>query len=95
MSDQIASLDILGVRPDGTRLPIRFCVEAPYRNVEASVEEWRCAVVLYPLYSNLSHAAGTDSMQSLCMALSLGLDLLSELSKTVAVCSMMTARSSI
>ena len=76
MSDSIASVQIVGLRPDGSKLPISFEVGAPYRNTQSDVEEWRCAVSLQPLYSRLAHAAGADAIQALCLALSLGLDLL-------------------
>jgi hypothetical protein len=76
MSDSIATLSLIGRRPNGEAFPILLSVGAPYRNTEVDVEEWRCSVSLEPLYSCLAHAAGVDSVQALCMALSLGIDLL-------------------
>ena len=76
MSAQIASIEIKALRSTGESFPVQFSVGAPYRNSESDLEEWRCPVSLQPLYSRLAHAAGADSMQALCMALSLGVDLL-------------------
>ena len=76
ISDPIAAVQIDGVQKDQTTISISFFVGKPYRNEESAVEEWRCAVSLQPLYSRLAHATGGDSMQALCLAISLGLDLL-------------------
>lgn len=76
ISDPIAAVQIDGLQKDGTTISISFFVGKPYRNEESAVEEWRCAVSLQPLYSRLAHATGGDSMQALCLAISLGLDLL-------------------
>lgn len=73
MPDFVARLNILGIRPDGGRIEIEFAVGTPY---EEEPNQWRCSVSLSPLYKRLADAAGGDAMQSLCLALSLGLDLL-------------------
>ena len=73
MNEPIASITMIGVRSDGERLEIEFSVGRPYYEDAGC---WRTPVILTPLYEMLAHAAGGDAMQSLCMALSLGLDLL-------------------
>jgi hypothetical protein len=76
MSGSVANCQIVGVRSDGAKVSIVFEVGVPYRDDQAGAELWRCPVSLEPLYTHLVHTAGSDSMQALCMALSLGLDLL-------------------
>lgn len=76
MSDPIASMQVLGQRRDGSTILITFAVGAPYRNMQSEAEEWRCPITLEPLYSRLAHIVGSDSMRALCLAISLGLDLL-------------------
>ena len=70
---------ILGVRPDGERITISLQVGCPVRvtNTEG-VEEWACPISLEPLHPRLHDAHGGTSLQSLCLALSLVLDLLSK-----------------
>jgi hypothetical protein len=75
MSESVARTKIFGVRPNGERIEIEFSVGHPY---QADPECWRTPVTLTPLYKNLAHAAGGDAVQSLCMALSLGIDLLAK-----------------
>lgn len=73
MNDPVATAFIVGVRPTGERIEIEFSVGHPYRE---DAGNWRAPVTLTPLYKQLAGAAGEDAMQSLCMALSLGIDLL-------------------
>ena len=73
MTDTVARMTIAGIRPDGQPIRIEFSVGVPY---EEKPDTWRCPVSLTPLYKKLAHAAGGDAVQSLCMAISLGLYLL-------------------
>jgi len=73
MNDPVAKALIVGIRPTGERIEIQFSVGQPYREVSGN---WRTPVTLTPLYKQLAGGAGEDAMQSLCLALSLGIDLL-------------------
>jgi hypothetical protein len=75
VSDAIAFDDIPGIRADGERIVIRLRIGTPYA-VEDHEDEWRCSVSLAPLYERLRDATGSTSLQSLCLALSLAIDLL-------------------
>jgi hypothetical protein len=57
--------------------PFRITVEIglPYQ-VGNDPHEWACPVVVEPLYKNLHDAHGGDALQSLCLAISLAIDLL-------------------
>lgn len=68
-----ASLDLVAVHPDGTRIPVAFRVGTPER---APTGEWRCAVRLDGLYDGLAPAHGEDGVQALCLALGLAARLL-------------------
>lgn len=69
-------MQVLGQCQDGSTISITFAVGAPYRNTQSEAEEWCCPISLEPLYPRLAHIVGSDSMHSLCLAISLGLDLL-------------------
>ena len=56
----------------------QICVEIGVPSqVNDDPHEWACPVSLKPLYQNLHDAHGGDAVQSLCLAISLVLDLLS------------------
>jgi hypothetical protein len=76
MKDAVASTKIIGIRPSGERMEIVFAVGRPYLESGGDLEQWRCPVSLEPLQGRLADAAGADSIQSICMALALGLYLL-------------------
>lgn len=78
MNDAVASTKIIGIRPTGERMEIVFAVGRPYLESGGEFEQWRCPVSLEPLQSRLADAAGADSLQSICMALYLGLYLLGQ-----------------
>lgn len=76
MDTVTASTIINAQRPNED--PFQVCIEVgvPYR-VNDDPDEWACPVALKPLYNNLHDAHGGNSLQSLCLALSLVFDLLS------------------
>ncbi len=74
MDDPIATMEMMAVHPDGTRAPLIVEIGKPY---SVDTEEWACPVSLKPLYPRLPDQHGVDSMQALCLALSLVFDLLS------------------
>lgn len=77
MSDPTASINLLGKRsPDDDGFQINVQVGPPYQ-VDDEPHEWACPVSMVPLYKNLRDAHANDSLQALCLALSLALDLLS------------------
>jgi hypothetical protein len=72
---QVASAIFSGIWPDGTRRSVCLSVGVPYPN-DPHPEEWRCPLSLEPLHATLVHPIGGDPLQSLCLALKLGMDLL-------------------
>jgi hypothetical protein len=71
---EIASTTFVAVKADGSRTTVCFSLAAPELSPDAQF--WRCTISLEPLYSNLARIAGDTSMQSLTLALSLGIGLL-------------------
>ena len=78
MDDCIARETICAVQPDGERITIELSVGTPYQVTAGSDIEWACPVSLTPLYSRLHDAHGSTSLQALCLALSLVIDLLAK-----------------
>ncbi len=76
MSQKVASVDLICVRPDGSQTPVRAWVGMPKR---LSEKEWACPVGLDGLYDHLADIRGADSLQSLCLALTLIRSLLENL----------------
>ncbi len=74
MDDPVAKMEMVAVHPDGTRAPLTAEIGRPYL---VDTEEWACPVSLKPLYPRLTDAHGVNSMQALCLAVSLVFDLLS------------------
>jgi hypothetical protein len=73
---EIASETFIAVKADGSRTAVRFSLAAPELSHDSQL--WRCEITLDPLYPKLARIAGDSSMQSLTLALSLGLDLLND-----------------
>ncbi|MBX3485152.1 hypothetical protein [Phenylobacterium sp.] len=71
----IASLAIEAHFADGTTTPVTIGIGTPYR---CTTGEWACPVKLTGLYESLADARGGDSLQALCLALSLAFDLLQD-----------------
>ena len=73
MSESIAATTVVVKRPGETPVNVEFQIGAPKR---LSSDEWSCPISLRPLYRNLRDAHGGSAVQSLCLAISLGLELL-------------------
>jgi len=63
----IASLELMEVRPDGERRPIRAQLGAPHYDERGS---WACPVLLTSIDGTVKEIHGEDSMQALCLGLS-------------------------
>jgi len=74
MIDPIAQTHLIAVRPNGDRIPVTFAIGKPYQ--VAPDREWACPVSLADLYPTLRDPHGEDSLQALCLAISLALRLL-------------------
>ncbi len=79
METLVAADDIPAVTPSGERITIEVRVGLPYKVDE---DEWRCPVSLRPLYERLRDPTGCTSLQSICLALSLVIDLLSHFAES-------------
>jgi hypothetical protein len=77
MKEETAKLEIIGINPGGERIKISAKIGKPYP-VEGNegIDEWACPVSLEPLYKSLHDAHGEGSLQALCLAINLILDLL-------------------
>ena len=73
MSQLAVSTTIHAISPVGERMTID--VEIGVRSQDRELS-WSCSVVLRPLYNKLANATGGDSLHSMCLAISLVLDLL-------------------
>ncbi|MFY9607342.1 MAG: hypothetical protein WAU45_01845 [Blastocatellia bacterium] len=73
MSDTIATTALTCVRPTGDRIDVVVEIGVPYR---AEDGEWACALSLGALELGMPHVKGDDSLQALCLALSLARQLL-------------------
>lgn len=81
MSNPTASITLLGKRSDEDEaFEILLEVGPPYE-VNGHPNEWACPVSIRPLFKNLRDAHAGDSLQSLCLALSLVFDLLADFRK--------------
>jgi len=69
----IASLSIDAIPIKGGPFSIEIEIGTPYQQ---EPDVWRCPVELNGLYDNLAEAAGIDSFQALCLAISLVQELL-------------------
>jgi len=77
MNNVIAHTSIFGQRPGEERFELLVEIGAPYQCSD-DPEEWACPVAVQPLYKRLDDAHGGDSLQSLCLAISLAQDLLQD-----------------
>lgn len=71
MIDPIASLAVVGIKPNGERIDISLKIGCPYQTKTEPVEQWRCPVSLTPIDSTLPDMFGADSVHAMCMALSI------------------------
>ena len=72
-SDIIATTELICIRPTGERVNCRVEIGKPYR---AESGEWVCHLSLGELYERRPDICGEDSLQALCLALSLARQLL-------------------
>ena len=72
-SEIVATTELACIRPTGERINCRVEIGKPYR---AETGEWACALSLGELYPKLPDVRGEDSLQALCLALSLTRQLL-------------------
>jgi hypothetical protein len=72
----VAKLEVVGVRPDGERLPLRVEIGRPYEERDG---RWACAIAVAPLNAKLDAVRGTDSFHAVWLACSLVLKLLENL----------------
>jgi hypothetical protein len=77
--DALASAELSCVAADGTHVDITIGVGRPYR---AAGGEWRCPLSIDGLERKLPDMAGEDSLQALCMALSVARGVLEHLIET-------------
>ncbi|MGD9008125.1 MAG: hypothetical protein PVG41_09395 [Desulfobacteraceae bacterium] len=77
MNDIIAFTSVFGQRPGEESFEIKIEIGTPYRCGD-DPEEWACPVAVRPLHKNLRDAHGSDSFQSLCLAISLAQNLLQD-----------------
>jgi len=66
MNDAIARLELVEIKPDSTRNPIRVSIGRPYADGKGA---WACAILLEGLDSKERTIYGENSMQALCLAL--------------------------
>jgi hypothetical protein len=75
MVEPIATEVLIVQRPDESPLEVTLEIGRPQQDAERS-DEWLCPVSLEPLYSKLRAQRSNSPVQSLCLAMSLALDLL-------------------
>jgi hypothetical protein len=73
MDSMIAHARILAHRDGEEPFEIEVQVGTPYQD---RPDEWACPVAVSPLYDRLRDARGDSSLQALCLAASLALNLL-------------------
>jgi Domain of unknown function (DUF6968) len=77
MNTVIAKTSLFGQRRGEECFRITVEIGTPYRN-GFGPGEWACPVAVHPLFSRLQEAHGEDSLQSLCLAISLAQNLLAD-----------------
>lgn len=70
MNAVIAELVLFAKRRGEEPFKVTVQIGTPYKSLD-DPEEWACPVVVGPLYKHLPDVYGTDSMQALCLAVSL------------------------
>jgi len=59
-------IELICVRPNGERVPVTVAVGHPYPTIEG---DWACPVEIAGLHGRLTDVHGTDSLQTLCLAI--------------------------
>jgi hypothetical protein len=72
----VAKLEVVGVRPEGERVELRFEIGRPREERDG---RWACEIAVAPLKTKLDDVRGTDSFHALWLACSLVLKLLENL----------------
>jgi len=75
MDSMIAHTRILAQRGGEEPFEVEVQVGTPYQD---RPDEWACPVAVSPLYGRLRDARGDSSLQALCLAASLALNLLQD-----------------
>lgn len=76
MSEPAARIRLIAQRgPEQDAVSLEVTIGTP-RLDDQDPGVWRCSVGLTPLYAAIQDARGGDSLQALCLAISLALDLL-------------------
>jgi len=75
MDKPIATEHFVVQYPDRAPLNATLEVGVPYQD-PAHPNQWRCHMTLTPMFPSIHPAVGSTSLHALCLALSLGLDLL-------------------
>ena len=79
MKELVATLNLIGIEPDGKRIDILATIGKPFLVPgHEDIDEWACAVFLEPLYKTLHNVHSGSSFQALCLASNLILKLLSD-----------------
>jgi hypothetical protein len=68
MQPVIASTSLTAVPAGGDQFEVAIELHQPYLDEDGV---WRCAATMHPLWKRLAHAAGGDSLQSVCLAIAL------------------------
>ncbi|HEU5176337.1 MAG TPA: hypothetical protein VFU24_02700 [Burkholderiales bacterium] len=76
MKNLVAKLEVIGVRPDGERLPLRVEIGRPHEERDG---RWACEIAVAPLNAKLDAVRGADSFHAVWLACSLALKLLENL----------------
>jgi hypothetical protein len=77
MEASIAGISVWGSRPGEESFVIQVAIGQPFRCGD-DPEEWECPVEISPLYRRLRGAHANDSLQAICLTLSLVLELLTD-----------------
>jgi hypothetical protein len=64
--EPVATLELLGVSPEGGRFPVRVAVGLPFLKEEPSA--YACEVSISPLLSRTHRIFGEGPLQALCLA---------------------------
>jgi hypothetical protein len=72
----VAKLEVIGVRPDGERVPLKAEVGRPKEERDG---RWACAIAIAPLETQPEDVRGADSFHAVWLALALVLKLLDNL----------------
>ena len=76
MKNLVAKLEVIGVRPDGERLPLRAEIGRPREERDG---RWACSIAVAPLKEKVGDVRGTDSFHAAWLACVLVLKLLDNL----------------